>query len=379
MTSPEPSGFRWTLTEFAGSFGDFGTIVPLIFATAVVCRLPLAPILLFFGIWFFATGLIYRLPIPVEPMKAVAAIAVAEQLGPGEIAAAGLILGIIFLAIGSERWMAAISRVIPEGVIRGIQLALALLLVKTAVGFLSEDLLAFALSALIILAGLIISLKKGVPDLSALAVIIVGLFIGITLHGFPGITISGIPTLIVPTFNDYSLALSQLVIPQAILTVTNAVLATSLLTKDLFHSEVKPGKLSRTIGLMNLTSVPFGGLPMCHGAGGLAGQYRFGARTGSANVFAGLIFLVLALFFAGQEMLALIPVGIFGALLLFTALELGKHGLKKDSWPIAVAMGIIALVAGMTVAFFSGMVLAYTVPWIWKRAGQRKGPESGPS
>lgn len=86
-------------------------------------------------------------------------------------------------------------------------------------------------------------------------------------------------------------------IPLAIITVTNAIFATSLLATDLFSTEIKPKKLSRTIGLMNLASVPFGGMPMCHGAGGIAGQFRYGARTDGANVYAGLILIACALLF----------------------------------------------------------------------------------
>jgi MFS superfamily sulfate permease-like transporter len=199
-------------------------------------------------------------------------------------------------------------------------------------------------------------------------VIAVGVLIGLYLHGSPGVQIMGAPALVIPTWGDLSGALAQMVVPQAILTVTNAILATSLLTRDLFRSEVSPARLSRTIGLMNLTSVPFGGFPMCHGAGGLAGQYRFGARTGVANIFAGLIFLAIALFFAGPAVLTLIPAGIFGALLLYTALELGRHSLKRDSLVVALAMGAVALASSMTVAFVAGIVLAYGLSWYRGRA-----------
>jgi hypothetical protein len=351
------------LSELAGAFGDFGTIIPLVLAAAVVCRLPLAPILLFFGIWFALTGLVYRLPVPVEPMKAIAAVAIAGSLGAREIAAAGLILGLIFLLLGSEGWMTWISRFIPEGVLRGIQLALALLLIRTAAGFLLEDAATFLLAAAVILAGLVLSVKGRVPDLSALAVIAIGLVIGISLHGLPGLRLAGLPVLVIPTAADLPAALADMVVPQAILTVTNAILATSLLTRDLFRTEVSPARLSRTIGLMNLTSVPFGGFPMCHGAGGLAGQYRFGARTGLASIFAGLIFLSIGLFFASPQVLTLIPAGVFGALLLYTSLELGRHSLKRDSWFIAALMGAVALLTSMTIAFVAGLALAYGLSW----------------
>jgi len=383
VTGSAASGYRdafrprHLLSELAGAFGDFGTIVPLILAAAVVCRLSPAPILLFFGIWFILTGLVYRLPIPVEPMKAVAAVAIAGSLGAGEIAAAGLVLGAIFLLVSSEGWMNWISRFIPESVLRGIQLALALILLRTAAGFLLGDTATFALATAIILAGLFLALKAKIPDLSALAVIALGLAIGVYLHGIPGLQFMGLPPLVIPTVSDFSSALAQMVVPQAILTVTNAILATSLLTRDLFRSEVPPARLSRTIGVMNLVSVPFGGFPMCHGAGGLAGQYRFGARTGLASIFAGLIFLSVGLFWASREVLTLIPAGIFGALLLYTSLELGRHSLKRDSWFVAVVMGGIALASSMTVAFAAGLALAYGMAWWMGKA--RSSIHNGPS
>jgi len=374
VDAPRP---RHLLSELAGAFGDFGTIIPLVLAAALVCRLALGPILLFFGIWFIATGLIYRLPIPVEPMKAIAAVAIALALGAGEIAAAGLVLGVLFLVLGSEGWMTGISRLIPESVLRGIQLALALLLLRTSLGFLADDPRTFILAAAVIAAGLLVSIRWDVPDLSALAVIAIGLVLGISLHGFPGFQLMAVPALVIPTWGDLFGALAQMVVPQAILTVTNAILATSLLTRDLFRSEVSPARLSRTIGLMNLTSVPFGGFPMCHGAGGLAGQYRFGARTGVANIFGGLIFLSIALFFASPQILTLIPMGIFGALLLYTSLELGRHSLKRDSWFVAVVMGVVALVSSMTVAFVAGLALACTLSWWQGRDGHH--PDNGKS
>lgn len=351
------------LSEIAGAFGDFGTIIPLILTAAVVCHLPLSPILLFFGIWFVATGIIYRLPLPIEPMKAVAAVAIAEQMGAGEIAAAGLILGLIFLLLSSERIMGFLGRVIPEAVLRGIQVGLALLLAKTALGYITGDFPVFALAFAIILIGLFVSWRRWFPDISAIVVVLVGVSIGILINGFPGFQLSGLPPLVIPTPGDMTGALTDLVPAQVILTITNAILATSLLAKDLFREEVPPKKLSRVIGVMNLTSAPFGGFPMCHGSNGLAGQYRFGARTGLASIIAGIVFLVLALFFASQAILTLIPVGIFGALLLFTAFELGKHGLRRESWAIAGIMGVVTLASSLTLAFIVGMVVVYGVSW----------------
>ena len=148
-------------------------------------------------------------------------------------------------------------------------------------------------------------------------------------------------------------------LPQVVLTITNAILATTLLTKDLFAREVPPKKFSTSVGLMNLFSVPLGGFHMCHGAGGLAGQYRYGARTGGANIYAGLIFLILALYFSSPRVLSIIAVGALGALLVFVGIEMSRHSLKTDSLPITVIIGILALISSMTVAFIVGMVVAF--------------------
>ena len=137
--------------------------------------------------------------------------------------------------------------------------------------------------------------------------------------------------------------------------------------QDLIHREVEPDKLSISIGLMNLTSVPFGGFPMCHGAGGLAAQYRFGARTGGSNIISGIILLPIALFFASPEFVAIIPLGVFSALLVFVAIELGKHSFKTSSYIITITIAILALITNMTIAFIVGMVLAYSLAKITKR------------
>jgi hypothetical protein len=358
---------RFSLSELAGSVGDFGTIIPLVLAVALVSDVNARYVLLFFGIWFIITGLYYRLPIPLEPMKAVAVIVIAGSVGSSEIAAAGLILGVIFLVLGYGRFFGIIEEWVPQSVVRGIQLGLALLLFRSSVDFIVKDPTFFLLGIAIIGCFYLLSRFRSVPDLSAIVVIGVGLIAGIALYGVPPISLIPAPKLVIPLPSDFSSAFATLVLPQVVLTITNAILATSLLTKDLFRQDVPPKRFSTTIGLMNLTSVPFGGFPMCHGAGGLAGQYRYGARTGGANVYAGLIFLTLAIFFSSPQVLSIIAVGVLGALLVFVGIEMGRHSLKTDFLVITLAIGILALVISMTVAFIIGMVLAYCTSWIKKR------------
>lgn len=361
------SGMKFSLPELAGSVGDFGTILPLILAVSLAAGLNIGYIFLFFGLWFTITGFLYKLPIPIEPMKVIAVIALAENLGAGQIAAAGLILGILFLALGSGRWLDLLEKWIPTSVIRGIQLGLALLLLRTSGTFFLSDPIVFAGALGLMAAVWLIARYLSLPDISAILLVIIAFGFGILVHGIPPLTLLPFPSLILPSLTDLPHAAADLVVPQALLTITNAILATTLLTRDLFSRDVPAARLSRTIGLMNLTSVPFGGFPMCHGAGGLAAQYRFGARTGGANVYAGFIFLILAFLFASPSILSLVSVGFFGAMLVFVALELGRHSLKTDSILVTGGIGILSLATSMTLAFVVGMALAYGIPRIGKR------------
>jgi len=366
---------KFCLSELAGSLGDFGTIIPLILAVALVSDVNVRYVLLFFGIWFILTGLYYRLPIPLEPMKAVAVIVIAGGIASGEIAAAGLMLGVIFLVLGYGRFFEIIDKWVPQSVVRGIQLGLALLLFKASAGFVFKDPLFFIIGIAIITAFFILVRFRSFPDLSSICVIGAGFIGGLILYGIPPISIIPPPQLIIPVPHDFSSAFSTLVLPQVVLTIANAILATSLLTNDLFQKDVPPKKFSTTIGVMNLVSVPFGGFPMCHGAGGLAGQYRYGARTGGANVYAGLIFIILALFFTSPQVLSIIAVGVLGALLVFVGMEMSRHSLKTESFLVTGIIGILALLTSMTLAFITGMIIAYLLVWIEKKRVEKNSRE----
>ena len=363
---------KFTLSELAGSLGDFGTIIPLVLAVALLSDVNTRYVLFFFGTWFILTGAYYRLPIPLEPMKAIAVIVIAGGVARGEIAAAGLMLGVIFLVLGYGRFFEIIERWVPRCVVRGIQLGLALLLFKASAVFVFKDPFFFIVGVVIVVVFFLLVRYRSFPDLSSICVIGAGFIGGLILYGIPPLSLIPAPQLVIPVPPDFFSAFSTLVLPQVVLTIANAILATSLLTKDLFSADVPPKKLSTTIGLMNLTSVPFGGFPMCHGAGGLAGQYRYGARTGGANIFAGLIFIVLALFFTSPQVLSIIAVGVLGALLVFVGIEMGRHSLKSDSVIVTIIIGVLALVSSITLAFIAGMGIAYVLGWLGKKRAEGK-------
>ncbi len=350
---------QFNFSEFNGSLGDFGTIIPIVMGVVLVSDVNISTIFLFFSIWFIITGIIYRLPIPIEPMKVIGAIVIAEGLAAPGISASGILLGAIFLFFGIVKGMDKISKYIPESVIRGIQIGLALILLRTSFELIAGDLAFAVFSVIVILLFMTGSHYGKFPDLSAIFLLITGIVSAIIIGGMQLSFGVPMPVITIPDMNLFAPAFWNLVLPQVPLTLTNAILATSLLSLDLFKERVSDDKLSTTIGIMNLISAPLGGFPMCHGAGGLAAQYRFGARTGEANIIAGIIMLGFAVFFTTPEMLSAIPVGIFGALLVFISITLFQSGLKTDSYIISGITAVVAFITGMTSAFILGMTIYY--------------------
>jgi len=338
--------------------GNFGTVLPIVLGAALISEVDLGPALLFFGVWYIVMGIHYGIPMSVEPMKAIGAIAIAEELTSGEIAASGMILGAALLALGLFRGFGRLQGLIPESVVRGVQLGLGIILLRTSLGFISQDLFFSSVSIGIVLLFLVAKSRRNLPDLSILVVFAIGIGYGIFTKGAPEIQMISIDLLPVPGFVDFLWSGWHLVLPQIPLALTNATVAAALTAQDLFKKRIKPDQLCVSMGVMNLISVPFGGFPMCHGAGGLAAHRRFGAKTGLATVIGGVILLVVAFFFAGPEALALLPIGLFGALLLFVALELGRCGLRTDAPLLTGSMALLALFTNVGVAFIFGIVLA---------------------
>jgi len=355
------SDFYFNFGELGGALGNYGTLFSIILGVSLVSNMNLGYILLFFGLWYIIVGLYFRLPVPIEPMKVIGVVVIAGGISQSEIVASGIILGILFLILGYCKGMKFIQKKVPQSVIRGIQLSLALILIKTSFNFIILDYF-LAIFCLIIIALFLVANKfYKIIDISAIVIILIGIIIGLFHFGIPHMSFISFPEIIIPNLQDFLSGGWLLAIPQAPLTITNAILATSLLMEDLFHQKVDPDEFSKSIGFMNLTSVPFGGFPMCHGAGGLAAQYRFGARSGGSNIICGLILLIIALFFASPEFIELIPLTVFGALLLFVAIELAKHGLKTDSILITSCVAILALLINVTIAFIIGLILAYLI------------------
>jgi hypothetical protein len=350
------------VNEAAGAVGNFGTVLPLLFGVVLATGIAPGPALLFFGLWYIVAGLVYRLPIPIEPMKTVAVVAIAGQATAGEVVAGGLLLGALFLVLGLAGWIDPLVARIPVPVTRGVQLGLALLLARSAVVYgIADPVLALAGLA-IVGAFVLVRRKWTAPDLSAMLILVLGVALGVMAGGVPAPALP-LPYPVFPSTADWLPALLVLVLPQAVLTLTNSIAATELLARDLLPRPPTAGLLSRMIGAMCLVSVPLGGIPMCHGAGGLAAQYRFGGRTGWSNAIAGLVLVAIAFFASGAGSVSLFPTGLLAALLLVVALEMARAGLRSDAPIPTVVVALVSLVTSLTVGFVAG----WLVLWILGR------------
>ncbi len=364
--------FVLDLREFGGAFGDLGTLLPLMLGAIAVAGLAPAPVLLGFAAFYIGSALYYRLPIPVQPMKAVGAVILTAGATPAELAASGAMLGAALLLLGATGWIARIARLVPVAALTGLQVGLG-----ATLGWMSLEMMAgapvVAAVALAALAGMFAAPRWPWAPVALAASALAAHFLGA-----PGLEIAPAGGLALapppwPGVAELERAVSVLALPQLSLTVTNAVLVTALVAGDYFGdraAHATPARLSITSGLANLLLTPLGAQPMCHGAGGLAAHYRFGARTGTAPLLMGAMLAALAVLPAGPAAIAAIPAAGLGALLLAASIELA---LSKRLFESAPALWpAIAVSAGVTVwtGPFWGL-LAGCAAELARRAGAR--------
>jgi hypothetical protein len=364
--------FEFSLRELAGSMGDFGTLFPLAIGYIVVCGLNPAGFLVMMGLANIATGLAYRLPMPIEPMKVLAVVAITQRWSPSMVYASAFGMGAIWLLFGLTGVMGWIAGVTPKSVIRGIQVALGVLLAIQAFKMVSTG---WALGIVSVVIVVVLRQNRYAP--AAVVLVLLGVAI-IFVKGELGQVAP--PSLSIPPLTSFRLdELWQTFLlagfAQIPLTATNAVISTSLLIKTYWPDRtVSERQLSLNMGLMNLLVPFFGGMPMCHGAGGLAGQYYFGARTGGANIIEGLIEISMGLLLAASiaGLLGSFPTAIIGAMLLMVGVELGKFArdirLKTDLLPMCATI-IVSVITNMAFGFVVGLIVHYVSQYVLTRKG----------
>lgn len=347
-----PVRLRTLVQEVSGACGDLGTFIPHVIGAIAVAGLAPAGVLFGFAVSLIGAGLFYRLPIPVQPMKAVSAVILTGGLSPGEVAAAGMILGIILFGLGITGAISRLARLIPQSVSVGLQLGLGLLMALLGLKLVLETpWIGFAALALLFL----LMRVRYCPA----APIVLGLAVCVGwLSGFGGLPQSAAsslstPQLLVPTTGEIWRSIETAVLPQLSLTLTNAVIVTAALARELFPASgviASERNLALSSGIANILLSPFGAMPMCHGAGGLQAQYRFGSRSGAAPVIFGVALLILAIGFADRAgpLFAMIPAGAVGALLIVAGSDLASSKRLFDArpscWPV-IAVTALATVA----------------------------------
>lgn len=350
------------LKDASGALGDLGTLLPLSLGAIGVAGLAPIPVLLGFAAFYIATGLYYRLPIPVQPMKAVSAVLLTTQVSAESLAASGILIGAVLLLLGSTGWINWLARLVPRSVLSGVQLGLGLMLAYMSIGLISTSLLV----GIVTLSVLVVVLRT-LPHFPAA---LLGLGVSVALGALveaPGIALhtTNFSSFSLPDLSSVSAwkeGFSMLVLPQLALTFTNAILLTALMAEDYFGVQarhVTPARLSMSTGLANFFMVPLGALPMCHGAGGLAAHYRFGARTGIAPVLLGIGLFSVALVPGGLSLVAAIPTAGLGALLLVAAAELALTkrltSAKPSCWPVIGITAAVTIWADPFLGLLTGM------------------------
>jgi len=376
---------RFDINEFAGALGDLGTFVPLVVGMIIVNGMDTTSVMLMFGAFYILSGLLYRLPVPVQPMKAIAILALAGGVSIGVMKGAGLVMGVLFLSLTALGLLDRIERLMSQCVVRGIQLGLGLVLLISSVRLIETpfEVFQFAIppwifAVLCIPFAIYLSRRRRMPASFVL------LSAGIAPNFLSDISSSLVlPSIHLPEFGslpngtDILAALVLLVIPQIPLTIGNSVFATKSLAQTLFPQKnvVTVRKLGFTIGLMNVFSAITGGIPVCHGAGGLAGHYRWGARTGGAPILIGLILLLGGILY-GKTLAALfglIPFPVLGILLLFAALELclvSARGIApKKEILIFVTVGLICVF--FPYGFAIGLAIGIVATTLMRRVNSR--------
>ncbi|MCE5263112.1 MAG: putative sulfate/molybdate transporter [Deltaproteobacteria bacterium] len=352
--------------EWAGAFGDVGTLIPFVVAYITIVKVEPLGLLLMFGIALMASGFYYRTPLPIQPMKAIGAAAVAGGIGPAALFGAGLTTGLFWLLAGVTGAIRPISRLATKPVVRGIMLGLGLSFMVDGVNRMRT---APFLAGIALVVTYLLLTNPRIPAMFVLLIIgvvsavimdpqltseLAAIHVGFKLPVF---------SLSSMTWNDVVVGTLIFTLPQIPLTLGNAVIAIVAENNELFPDrKVTEKKIAISQGVMNLVAPIFGGVPMCHGAGGMAGHVRFGATTGGALVILGSLLVLIALFFSDSVAIVfkIFPNAILGVILFFAGSELAivvrDIGDRKADFYVMLIVAAFAM-WNMGAAFLVGIIL----------------------
>ena len=379
--TPPPDGLRFDRNELSGAFGDLGTDLPLLVGMVLAAGLDAPSVLVMFGLMQVATGIAYRMPMPVQPLKAVAALVITQKVPAATLYGGGLAIGATMFVLATTGLLGWLARVVPRAVVRGLQFGLGLQLSLLALrdmvpsGGIAGYALAAAAFALVLL---LLGNRRWPP---AIFVVLLGVAWALWFAVRPAELVTGVGfTLPAPrtvSWADITAGFVILALPQVPLSLGNSVLATRQLAADLFPE--RPPLAVRRIGLtyaaMNLVAPWLGGVPTCHGSGGMAGHWAMGGRTGGSVVLYGVFWLVLGLFFGGafSTVVQVFPRPVLGVLLVvegITLLLLARD-LSAPEFGLAVLVGLVA--ATLPNGYLVAMLLGVALHPLVRRGGMRFG------
>jgi hypothetical protein len=357
-------------------------LVPIAVALIVKNGLSATAVLLPAGLLYLTAAAVYRLPVPVQPLKAFGAIAIAKGLGADEIAGGALLMGAIFIVLGQTGLLDLAARGFPKALIRGVQLTVGLLFLKIAWGLVTDPPKSFqehalsqgwALPLALLVLVLAFALRRWPITLALVGTGAVAMLV------FAGDKVAFGPSAISAPHLDSAVfwtAFTVLVVPQVPLSFANSCLATADAARVYFGKaarRVRPGRLATTFGSANLLAGAISGMPVCHGAGGMTAHYAFGARTAAAPAAMGVILLTLALGLGAglAGLLTAFPLPILAGILACAGVlhivllrDLGR----AREWAIALLVGIVGFEINLTVGLALGLAL-----W-WLPVGIRRLP-----
>lgn len=324
---------RYDLNELSGAFGDLGTLIPFVVAYVSILEMDPAGILLMFGGSLIVAGLVFRTPFPVQPMKVIGAAAVTQTAGvaavtPAIVAGAGLATGLLWLGLAASGLAKRLAHWVPKPALLGVILGLGISFMLQGIRMMAGD---WLLAAVLLPLILLLLARPRVPAM--LVLLLAGASVAVVQQPAlladlalirPGLHL---PTLAWPTlgWSDLWMGTLLLALPQLPLTFGNALVAITEENNRLFPDRpVTQRQVALSTGVLNVCSSAVGGIPMCHGAGGMAGHVRFGARTGGASVMLGVLLATLGLFFADSvgTLFRMVPEPVLGIILFLAGTEL---------------------------------------------------------
>ena len=372
----EPPRNRFNLTEWAGAFGDLGTFIPFVVGYIAIVDINPLGILLTIGVFLIISGVVYKTPFPVQPMKAIggAAISQAALITPNMVWAAGLFTGVFWLVIALTGVLKYITKLVSKPVVKGIVLGLGISFILQATTMMRTDII-IAVIALVLT--IVLFSNRFVPAMFALllfGVVVTLIRSPVSVQEFLSIR----PSVYIPQFALSTLSWSDmltgifiLAIPQIPLTLGNTVIAATSENNRIFPDRpVSEKKVTISMSIMNLLSPVIGGIPICHGAGGLASHVRFGAKTGGAVIILGGFLLILGLFFSDSVILIfeMIPPAVLGVMLFFAGVELAMSARdvsreKTDFFILLITAGFAVWNVG--IGFLAGLIMQVLVKRKW--------------